>query len=323
MSKKINNIHDKYVRESFSDPKRAAASMEILLPEALRKELKLDALVVLQESYMDEQLGEYFSDLVFEVPLKGQGGKPLDIALLFEHKSAPDKHVLIQVGYYLFAHYHKCVVSKKPFKPILPIIYYQGKRKWEVPTLADLFASYPEDIKQFLPTINHIFIPLHSVPNATLVRMNNSMMAMSLIAQKHPNDPDKFEEDMMKIFSIFGTELIDRNFLQKTFVYILYTSGIETSEFKKIVETAPIPTTIKEEVMTTYAKLKQEGRQEGIQKGEQIGIQKGEQIGIQKGKIEVVLKSHDSGLSISLIANITGLGEEEVTKILKDHGKID
>jgi|GEM_PF-6004601 len=84
-------------------------------------------------------------------------------------------------------------------------------------------------------------------------------MAMSLIAQKHPTDPDKFEEDMMKIFSIFGTEFIDRNFLQKTFVYILYTSDIETSEFKKIVETAPIPTTIKEEVMTTYAQLKQEG----------------------------------------------------------------
>jgi len=59
--------------------------------------------------------------------------------------------------------------------------------------------------------------------------------------------------------------------------------------------------------MTTYAQLKQEGRQEGIQKKE----------------IEVVLKSHDNGLSVSLIANITGLGEEEVTKILKDHGKID
>ena len=248
------------MRESFSDPKRAAASMEILLPEALRKELKLDALVVLQEFYMDEQLGEYFSDLVFEVPLKGQAEKPLDIALLFEHKSAPDKHALIHVGYYLFAHYHKCVVSKKPFKPILPIIYYQGKRKWEVPNLADLFASYPEDIKHYLPTIHHIFIPLHSVPNETLVGMKNSMMAMSLIAQKHPNDPDKFEEDMMKILSIFGTELIDRNFLQKTFVYILYTSGIDKSEFKKIVEIAPIPTTIKEEVMTTYAQLKQEGR---------------------------------------------------------------
>gem|GEM_PF-1428861 len=87
----------------------------------------------------------------------------------------------------------------------------------------------------------------------------------------------------------------------------MYTSDIETSEFKKIIETAPIPTTIKEEVMTTYAKLKQEG----IQKGK------------IEGKIEVVLRSHDSGLSVSLIANITGLGEEEVTRILKDHGKIN
>ena len=63
----------------------------------------------------------------------------------------------------------------------------------------------------------------------------------------------------------------------------------------------------------------EQGREEGREEGEQIGIQKGE----IEGKVEVVLKSYDNDISKSLIANITGLSEEEVTKILESHGKID
>ena len=81
MAKNINNIHDKYVRESFSDPRRAAASMETILPKELKDQLNLTTLKVLKESYLDTELSEYFSDLVFEVALNAKGEKHLDIAL--------------------------------------------------------------------------------------------------------------------------------------------------------------------------------------------------------------------------------------------------
>ena len=71
----------------------------------------------------------------------------------------------------------------------------------------------------------------------------------------------------------------------------------------------------------------QKGEQIGMQKGEQIGIQKGEQIGMQKGEHkkqnEFVIKSFENDISISLIANITQLTEEEVIKILREHGKME
>lgn len=41
-----------------------------------------------------------------------------------------------------------------------------------------------------------------------------------------------------------------------------------------------------------------------------------------EGKIEVVLKSYENDLHISLISNITQLSEDQVINILKDHGKI-
>jgi predicted transposase/invertase (TIGR01784 family) len=328
MGDSINNIHDKYVRESFSDPGRAAASLEIILPKELRDILNLSTLQVVKETYVDKVLSEYFSDLVFEVETYGDSDKRLDVALLFEHKSRPDKNVLIQVGYYLFAHFHKCVLDKKPLKPVIPIIYYQGKKNWKVKDLSDIFSKYPKDIKDFLPVIHHIFVSLHSVQDDTLLSMKDTMMGVAMIAQKWRNNPVQIVEDIIRLFSLFQDELQDRNFLQQTFVYMMSTSDVASDDVKKIIES--IPLTIKEDIMTTYARIAQEnkliGEQIGIQKGEQIGIQKGEQIGIQKGEnnkqIEFILSSFDNGVSISLVANITKLTENVVIKILKENGKM-
>ncbi|MBK9567385.1 MAG: Rpn family recombination-promoting nuclease/putative transposase [Saprospiraceae bacterium] len=61
----VHNIHDKFVRESFSDPGRAIAFLERFLPDEMLKNLNLSSLKVLQESYLNEALKEHFSDLVF------------------------------------------------------------------------------------------------------------------------------------------------------------------------------------------------------------------------------------------------------------------
>ena len=40
-----------------------------------------------------------------------------------------------------------------------------------------------------------------------------------------------------------------------------------------------------------------------------------------EGKIEVILNGYDNGISVSLLANITQFSEEEIMKILVEHGK--
>ena len=70
------------------------------------------------------------------------------------------------------------------------------------------------------------------------------------------------------------------------------------------------------------AKGRQEGREEGREEGEQIGMQKGEQIGIQKKEIEVILALYEDKFPIESIAKYAKLSEEDVAKILRQHGKI-
>ncbi len=72
MSKKLHNPHDKFVRETFSDPERAQAFVEEFLPEKIVKELDLSRLKVSHDSYLDNEMKEYFSDLILKIPVKKQ-----------------------------------------------------------------------------------------------------------------------------------------------------------------------------------------------------------------------------------------------------------
>ncbi|MBK8879352.1 MAG: hypothetical protein IPN74_12610 [Haliscomenobacter sp.] len=105
-----------------------------------------------------------------------------------------------------------------------------------------------------------------------------------------------------------------------------------------------LPAAIKEEVMSTYDMILQEGIQkgieqgiqkgieqgiqkgieQGIQKGIEQGIQKGIQEGLQQGKEknvnELVLRGYQNGVSFEILCLLTGLSEEEVKAIIAQHG---
>ena len=70
MSKSVHNPHDKFVRETFSDPERASAFIEEFFPVKIVKELDLSHLKVSQDSYLDNEMREYFSDLILKIPVK-------------------------------------------------------------------------------------------------------------------------------------------------------------------------------------------------------------------------------------------------------------
>ena len=316
MAEKINNIHDKFVRESFSDVKRAASFIEHFLPSQLVSSIDLSTLILIKESYISKELSEYFSDLVFEVKLKDGKKDAVTVALLFEHKSSPDKYVLVQVGYYMFAHWLKCVSQRKKLKVIIPVIYYQGKKEWKLPDLSVLFENYPDYIRDFVPKMQNIFISLNAVKEEQIGTMRDAMMAAAVIAQKWRINPVKLAEDFRRIFDLFPKEGYDWNFLEMIVVYALNVSDISEEALAESIKS--VPPKLKDNIMTTYSRL--------LEKGEQIGIQKGEQIGIQKGKIEgkieVVLNCDDQGMEIEMISNITGLTEEDILKILKGHGRL-
>ena len=81
----ISNPHDRFFREVFS---RLDLSREFLskqLPAEIAATLDFATLDLRPGSFLDEELQQYYSDLLFRVNL--QTGRPTYVYLLLEHKS--------------------------------------------------------------------------------------------------------------------------------------------------------------------------------------------------------------------------------------------
>lgn len=315
MTRKKHTIHDAYVKETFSDRERAIVFFESFLPPDLLLAIDIKTLKVTKESYINSELNQHFSDLVFNVEIVKEG-IDANLSLLFEHKSQPDNNVSIQVGYYVFSQWMASISQKKKLKPIIPILYYQGKRKWEIPSLKQIFKNFPSVITNLLPDIPNIYIPLNEINDSAITRLRNTMLVLALLTQKIKTNPDKLNNDLSRIFKLFPVDNQNWNFLELTIVYIFNQTNIETKNLLSLIE--EIPDKVKQNIMTTYDQIIEQGKEIG----KEIGKELGQEIGIQKGEtnkaIEVVVNSYKEGIDISLISIITKLSENQVIDILKE-----
>ncbi len=133
--------------------------------------------------------------------------------ILFHHKSSSDKYTLVQVGHYLFSHWIKCREKNKPLRPIIPIIYYQGKKKWKAPRIKDLFPGVAAPLSDYLPELNHIFIALNSLSDEDIMTLKISSLAAALFAQKGRFDDTGSFDELKRIFNLLSNSNIDRNFI--------------------------------------------------------------------------------------------------------------
>jgi predicted transposase/invertase (TIGR01784 family) len=307
MSKsKINNPHDKFVKEMFADKQMSVAFLKAKLPDFFVKNLDFDTVTYENTSFLSKDLNQYFADIIFKFRLKPLD-KDLFIAILIENKSLPDELIYFQLLDYLaLAYRHQLKSTDKP-TPIIPLVYYHGNKKWHIREILDFFPEYPEEVFQYLPTFKYEFIALRDMSDEAIGAIDNRMIYASLMMQRYRDDAGKLEQMLSHLFQSIEN-YTEWNFLHTLIVYSLSVTEIEEDKILEIA--ANTVQDFKEIIMSTYDKIYTKGEAKGIEKG------------IEKEKINTVLKSFDKGLSISLISNISDLTENEVIRILKEHGKV-
>jgi predicted transposase/invertase (TIGR01784 family) len=149
----------------FSDSTEAASFLRVSLPEALSRELDWPTLTLLDGGFIDEALRESESDLLYQVG-HGSSQEPVLVYILLEHQSSPDVWMRFRLLKYC------CRIWDQSFRdrpdqtqlsPILPLVFYQGKRRWQHSTeFADLF---PEVARawSFVPRFTHMLIDQSSL----------------------------------------------------------------------------------------------------------------------------------------------------------------
>ena len=290
----ITNPHDLIFKQTESHLENAKDYLRGTCPPELIKNLNLEKLKLEESSYTTEELSEYFSDLVYTCVYRGK--TKIKITLLFEHKSFKPDYPMFKILQYMINIWETQLKGKQALTPIIPILFYHGKEKWEPRKLNEYFTGIDEYLKTFIPGFDIIFTNItkvsdEQVRNKLFDREANKIL---FLLMRHIFDPG-YMLDHLQDFLEIGRKYFESKegigFLKSILIYLFTTNEFESKMIFNILN--KISEKGEELAMTTAMQLKKEG------------------------KIEAAQKMLKKGYSIEEICDITGLTATEVKKLKK------
>ena len=182
--------HDRWSREVFARPAAARALLGAFLPEAVRRLVDLEELTLESGTFVDEALGERRADLLFRV------GSRLRIYVLFEHKSAPDPWLPVQLLGYVARIHERARVEEGCLRPVIPLVLHTGSRPWTSPLgVTDLLDLEPRELDacgDLVGRQGYVLVDLSTTPDAVLrgLAVEGAYAALALLVMKHVRAPD-------------------------------------------------------------------------------------------------------------------------------------
>lgn len=119
----ITSVHDSFVRNLLSDQQVAVDYFRTALPAHVAGRLDLSTLERRPGSYVSKELEKTVSDVVYTCRRRDGKGS-VEVSLLLEHKSSPDRYTPVQVGGYLFSAYRAQLRQGGRLTPVIPILLY-------------------------------------------------------------------------------------------------------------------------------------------------------------------------------------------------------
>jgi hypothetical protein len=204
MAKEKKEVHqpdDRFFREVMQKKRNAIAYIQTFAP-AWEKVLDLQSLHIQKETFTVPDLKTFDADILYKCRFKNSK-EELTISFLWENKSRPDNFISIQLGLYLFISYYKQVKNgKKKLEPIIPLIFYNGKKDWQPKRVTELFAAHPffAEIEPFLPDFGFNFTNVTKVPQEQLQQIKTDFFRSAMISMALRNNWRLLEQNFSVIF---------------------------------------------------------------------------------------------------------------------------
>ncbi len=177
-----NKPHDHLFKSTFSDPRIAADYIRNFLPTKLTSKLDLATLKLAPTSYVNEELKEYLSDVVYRCRY---GDQELSLSLLFEHKSKPGEIIYLQLLRYLLEAWDQQPKKKEGLGIIIPIVVYHGKEKWQKRTFSSHFPGLDATLTPFIPNFQYLLTDLADWSDEALMTLQAGLVRNVLLVLKH------------------------------------------------------------------------------------------------------------------------------------------
>lgn len=290
----IPTPHDATFQQFLRQPEIARDFIELHLPVELRALCDLSSLKLECSSFVEDNLRQYFSDILYSMKTSsGDGGY---VHILIEHQSTPDRHMAFRLIRYAIAAMQRHLdAGHKKLPLVVPVLFYVGKRtpypystNWLQGFTNPLLAAklYGSDF----PLVDITLIPDDEI------MQHRSMAALTLL-QKHIRRRD-LAELSERLGTILRTDPLSLSQITSLIHYIIHTGDSANAEafIRKLAGRVPQHG----EAMMTIA-----------QKLEQNGINKGR----KQEKREMARNMLQHGIDRIIVMKITELSEKELTQL--------
>ncbi|MBF0121176.1 MAG: Rpn family recombination-promoting nuclease/putative transposase [Desulfobacterales bacterium] len=197
--------YDKYFKELLEKTDHARSFFENYLSSSILQLLDLNTLRIEKESFIEEDLKEYFSDLLYSVKF---GDKTGYVYLLLEHKSDLYKYVSLQMLHYKTKIWRRHVNNNKgsDLPIVISLLIYHGRQPWSYGNkFSDIVEKGKDDLKPYIPDFEYILCDLSTYQDHEIKGILT--LKVGLFAIKYIFDPNLWEH-LPKIFALLK-EVID------------------------------------------------------------------------------------------------------------------
>ncbi len=159
--KELQNPHDAFFKHIFSNPNKVKVFLKILFPQLFEHFTVISIQSQPIEAISVEQKQRLFFDVAVDCRFQEL---PLKLYFIFEHKSYPDKRVILQFLRYILNVWEQDLKEGNELTPVIPILLYNGKAGWSIPTdTAQYFSQLPDEIKQYLLKLKYLFFDVRMI----------------------------------------------------------------------------------------------------------------------------------------------------------------
>ena len=295
---KIQNPHDKFFKETFSKIEVARDFINNYLPQSIISIVDLDTLEPQKDSFINEELQEVFSDMLFRVNINKREGY---IYFLFEHKSYTSRNISFQLLKYMLEIW-EAKVKKENFSElpiIIPLVIYHGSDEWNIKTtLGEMIKGYkelPEDVKKYVPDYEYLLYDLSRYTNEEIKGEVQLRILLTIFRDVFTKDNKAIIETVLRAAEHLGkleNQQTGIEYFETFMKYILNASRKLTKEdvediIKKVEANYPEGSEV---VMTLAEQFREEGELRGELRGELKGELRGEIKALSKTAIRLLTK---------------------------------
>jgi len=285
--------HDAVFKQFLRHADTARDFLTIHLPPALCQVCDLSTLTLESESFIEEDLHKYYSDVLWSVQTAEGDGY---IYVLIEHQSTPDDLMAFRLLRYAIAAMQRHLdAGHKTLPLVVPMLFYHGEKSPYPYPMCWLDLLPQPQLAKALYTADFPLVDITVTPDSEIIQ--HRRIALLELIQKHIRQRDLMnlvEQLVALIVMGYTTD----NQLKTLFNYIIqYGDAPRASAFlRQVAERTPKH---KESLMTIAERLQEEGRQEG---------RRAEALRIARTMLA-------DGLEREVVIRITGLTAQDLAEL--------